>query len=66
MKYASIAKFRAQHKLPTSKLCSLLNVAKSGYQSWRTNKVVPLRTPRQLEVAKLVAAPNAVWVADGC
>ena len=59
MKYASIAKLRAQHKLPTSKLCSLLNVAKSGYQAWRTNKVVPLRTARQLWEAKIVAAIKA-------
>lgn len=59
MKYASIDKLRAQHKLPTSKLCSLLNVAKSGYQAWCANKVVPLRTPRQLLEAKIVAAIKA-------
>lgn len=59
MKYASIDKLRAQHKLPTSKLCGLLNVAQSGYQAWCAKKVVPLRTPRQLEEAKLVAAIKA-------
>ena len=59
MKYASIDKLRAQHKLPTSKLCSLLNVAKSGYQAWCANKVVPLCTPRQLLEAKIVAAIKA-------
>ena len=59
MKYASIDKLRAQHKLPTSKLCSLLNVAKSGYQAWCANKVLPLRTSRQLLEAKIVAAIKA-------
>lgn len=59
MKYASIDKLRVQDKLPTSKLCKLLNVAKSGYQAWCANKVVPLRTRRQQEEAKLVAAIKA-------
>jgi putative transposase len=59
VKYASIDKLRAQHKLPTSKLCSLLNVAKSGYQAWCANKIVPLRTLRRQEEAKLIAAIKA-------
>lgn len=59
MKYASIDKLRAQHKLPAAKLCNLLNVAKSGYQAWCANKIVPLRTLRQQQEAKLVAAIKA-------
>ncbi len=49
MKYASIDKLRAQHKLPAAKLCNLLNVAKSGYQAWCANKIVPLRTLGQCD-----------------
>ncbi|MDO8438585.1 MAG: hypothetical protein Q7S69_10595 [Nitrosomonadaceae bacterium] len=35
-----------RHQHPVTKLCDLLNVAKSGYQAWSTGKVVP---PRKLE-----------------
>ena len=44
MRYAMIDQLRHQH--PVTKLCDLLNVAKSGYQAWSTGKVV---LPRKLE-----------------
>jgi hypothetical protein len=37
VRYAMIDKLRHQH--PVSKLCDLLDVAKSGYQAWSTGKV---------------------------
>lgn len=59
MKYASIDKLRVQHSIPAAKLCSLLNVAKSGYQAWCANKVLALRTPRKHAQDKLVVAIKA-------
>ena len=54
MKYAMIDQLRNQH--PTSRLCLLLDVAKSGYQAWRSGKVVP---PRKLEDVRLLVAIKA-------
>eukprot|EP01041_Mallomonas_annulata_P014133 gene14133-30097_t len=41
---------------PVTKLCDLLNVAKSGYQAWSTGKVVP---PRKLEDMRLLVVIRA-------
>ena len=54
MKYAMIDKFRHQH--PVSRLCALVDVAKSGYQTWCTGKVT---SPRKLEDLHLVVAIKA-------
>ena len=51
MKYAMIHKFRNQH--PITRLCALVDVAKSGYQAWCTGKVT---SPRKLEDMRLVVA----------
>lgn len=47
-------KLRNQH--PVSHLCALLDVAKSGYQSWSAGKVV---APRKLEDMRLLVAIKA-------
>jgi len=54
VKYAMIDQLRNQH--PVSRLCLLLDVAKSGYQAWRSGKVVPLR---KLEDVRLLVAIKA-------
>ena len=54
MKYAMIDQLRQKH--PVTHLCSLLDVAKSGYQAWSAGKVVP---PRRLEDARLLVAIKA-------
>ena len=46
-----IHKFRHQH--PVSRLCTLVDVAKSGYQAWCTGKVT---SPRKLKDMRLVVA----------
>jgi hypothetical protein len=38
MKYAMIDQLRNRH--PVSRLCTVLDIAKSGYQAWRSGKVV--------------------------
>lgn len=45
-----------RHLHPVYKLCNLLDVARSGYQAWRTGKVV---STRRLEDARLVVAIKA-------
>ena len=45
-----------RHQHPVTKLCDLLNVAKSGYQAWSTGKVVP---PRKLEDMRLLVVIRA-------
>ena len=54
MKYAMINQLRNQH--PISRLCILLDIAKSGYQAWRSGKVIP---PRKLEDLRLLVAIKA-------
>lgn len=54
MRYAMIDQLRQNH--PVTRLCALLDVAKSGYQAWSTGKVVP---PRRLEDARLLVAIKA-------
>ena len=54
LKYAMIDKFRHQH--PVARLCVLVDVAKSGYQTWCTGKVT---SPRKLEDLHLVVAIKA-------
>ena len=54
MKYAMIHKFRNQH--PITRLCALVDVAKSGYQAWCAGKVT---SPRQLDEIRLVVAIKA-------
>ena len=49
-----IHKLRPTH--PVDKLCQLVEVAKSGYQTWSRGKVIPAR---RLEDARLVAAIKA-------
>ena len=39
VRYAMIDRLRNNH--PVSKLCDLLNVAKSGYQAWSAGRVTP-------------------------
>ena len=47
---------RLRHTHPVAKLCQLLDVAKSGYQTWSRGKVIPAR---KLENARLIAAIRA-------
>ena len=47
MRYAMIHKFRHQH--PVSRLCVLVDVAKSGYQAWCAGKL----TADQLRIREL-------------
>jgi putative transposase len=54
VKYAMIDKFRHQH--PITRLCALVDVAKSGYQAWCTGKVT---SPRKLDDMRLVVAIKA-------
>ncbi len=54
MKYAMIDQLRNQH--PEANLCTLLDVAKSGYHAWSAGKVVP---PRKLEDMRLLVAIKA-------
>ena len=54
MRYALIDQLRNQH--PVTRLCALLDIAKSGYHAWSAGKVVP---PRQLEERRLVVAIKA-------
>ena len=49
-----IHKFRNQH--PITRLCTLVDVAKSGYQAWCAGKVT---SPRQLDEMRLVVAIKA-------
>ena len=49
-----IHKFRNQH--PITRLCALVDVAKSGYQAWCTGKVT---SPRKLDDMRLVVAIKA-------
>ena len=49
-----IDKLRHQH--PSTRLCALVGVAKSGYQAWCTGKVT---SPRKLEDMRLVVAIKA-------
>ncbi len=54
MRYAMIDQLRKQH--PVTHLCTLLDVAKSGYQAWCSGKVVP---PHRLEEMRLLVAIRA-------
>ena len=54
MRYAMIHKFRNQH--PITRLCTLVDVAKSGYQAWCAGKVT---SPRKLDEMRLVVAIKA-------
>ena len=54
MRYALIDQLRNQH--PVARLCTLLDVARSGYHAWSARKVVP---SRQLEDLRLVVAMKA-------
>ena len=54
MKYAMIHKLQSQY--PVSKLCSLLGVAKSGYQAWNAGTVMP---QRKLDEQSLLVAIKA-------
>ena len=54
LRYAMIHKFRNQH--PITRLCTLVDVAKSGYQAWCAGKVT---SPRKLEEVRLVVAIKA-------
>ena len=54
LRYAMIDQFRQQH--PVARLCALVNVAKSGYQTWCTGKVT---SPRKLDDMRLVDAIKA-------
>ena len=54
MRYALIDQLRKQH--PVTHLCTLLDVAKSGYQAWCSGKVVP---PHRLEEMRLLVAIRA-------
>ena len=47
---------KLRHTHPVDKLCQLVDVAKSGYQTWRRGKVIPAR---RLEGARLLAAIKA-------
>jgi putative transposase len=47
---------KLRHTHPVDKLCQLLDVAKSGYQTWCGGKAIPAR---RLEDARLVAAISA-------
>ena len=49
-----IDQFRHQH--PVARLCVLVDVAKSGYQTWYTGKVT---SPRKLDDMRLVVAIKA-------
>ena len=49
-----IDQFRHQH--PVARLCVLVDVAKSGYQTWFTGKVT---SPRKLDDMRLVVAIKA-------
>ena len=49
-----IDQLRKQH--PVTHLCTLLDVAKSGYQAWCSGKVVP---PHRLEEMRLLVAIRA-------
>ena len=51
---ALIDPLRTKH--PVRKLCDLLNAAKSGYQAWRSGRVMP---PRKLEDMRLLVAIKA-------
>jgi putative transposase len=54
VRYAMIDQLRNQHSV--SHLCTLLRVAKSGYQAWRSGRVAP---PRALEDVRLLVAIKA-------
>jgi putative transposase len=54
VRYAMIDQLRKQH--PVTHLCTLLDVAKSGYQAWCSGKVVP---PHRLEEMRLLVAIRA-------
>lgn len=54
MRYTMIDQLRNQH--PVTHLCALLEVAKSGYQAWSSDKVIP---PRKLEDMRLLVAIKA-------
>lgn len=56
MRYALIDQLRAQH--PVSRLCDLLNVAKSGYQAWGRGKVVPARKLQDLRLLTAIKAAH--------
>ena len=47
---------KLRHTHPVDKLCQLVDVAKSGYQTWSCGKVIPAR---RLEDARLVTAIKA-------
>ena len=49
VKYAMIVKLKAQHSIPH--LCQMLNVARSGYQSWLSGKTNSLALPMRVAVA---------------
>lgn len=54
MRYALIDQLRKQH--PVTRLCGLLDVAKSGYQAWSVGKGM---SPRKLKDRRLVVAIRA-------
>jgi putative transposase len=54
VRYATIDQLRNEH--PVSRLCALLDVAKSGYQAWSAGKVSPRR---KLEDMRLLVAIRA-------
>ena len=47
---------KLRHTHPVDKLCQLVDVAKSGYQTWSRGKVIPAR---RLEDARFVTAIKA-------
>ena len=54
MKYAMIDQLRSRY--PVARLCGLLEIAKSGYQTWRTGKAP---SPRRCEDDRLLVAIKA-------
>jgi putative transposase len=47
-----------RHQHPVTKLCDLLNVAKSGHQAWSTGKVVPLRKLEDMRLLVVIRAAH--------
>jgi putative transposase len=56
VKYAMIDQLRNQH--PVSRLCTLLDVAKSGYQAWRSGKIVPSRKREDIRLLVAIKAAH--------
>jgi putative transposase len=56
VRYALIDQLRAQH--PVTRLCHLLNVAKSGYQAYSRGKVMPERKLQDLRLLTAIKAAH--------